>query len=123
MTESDWRVDRDTLRDEQVLRVLRGQVAPGQPVDPKLATVFWFDQFGLLVQAYTSKLAVSYEGYKAFQASAYPQTLLGRPTVGGGVALRIDFEDAAPLQPATLPKNAFRIPGHEWKRQFTGEVR
>ena len=102
---------------------MRGRVEEGKAVDPKLATVYWFDGSGKMVQAYASNLALSYAGYRAVAGSVAPSTITGRVAPSGGAALVISVDDVGPLDVGTLGKKPFQVPGHEWKRQFTAEVR
>jgi hypothetical protein len=120
MTESDWRLRREMVDGVSTLRVTRGEV---DHANPKTSNGYWFDESGRLVQAYASKLALSYSGYRPVAEGAVPTTIAGRVAAGGTVVMQIDLEEPVPLSAATLGKNSFRVPGHEWKRQFTAEVR
>jgi hypothetical protein len=121
-TESDWTLQRDSTMGNALL-VLRGRKDPDQPLDPARTSGFWFDSSGRLVQAYAATLAVSYSDYQPFGAGQEPRSIVGRVKPGGGVALRIEVGPPEPLDPAAVKKDTFRIRGHEWKRQFTAEVR
>ncbi|WP_158824323.1 hypothetical protein [Granulicella sp. S156] len=121
-TESDWRLKRDTVDGNPTLRVLRGDEGPNGNLDPKEVNAYWFDSGGHMLQAYVSKLAFSYAAPQVFQGVEVPRRIIGRSSAGG-VAMRLDVDEVSPLGASTLPKDEFRLRGHEWKRQFTSEVR
>jgi len=122
MTESDWRLKRDDVNGTTAVRVMRGDETPGIALDPKKDNAYWFDEHGHLLQAYTGKLAVSYLDSQNFEGEGVPREILGK-TSSGGVAFRLDVDEVKALDPSSLPKNEFKLGGHEWKRQFTAEVR
>jgi hypothetical protein len=122
MTESDWRLKRDAVSGEPAIRVMRGDESPGVALDPKQVNAYWFDEQGHLLQAYADGLILSYEESQDFDGVSVPREILGS-TSSGGIAFRLDVEAVTVLDPSSLPKNEFKLRGHEWKRQFTAETR
>jgi len=122
MTESDWRLKRDAVNGEPAIRIMRGDETAGVPLDPKSTNAYWFDEHGNLLQAYASKLALSYVKPQDFEGTYLPREILGK-TSSGGIAFKLDVDEVAALDVANVSKKEFKLSGHEWKRQFTAEVR
>ena len=122
MTESDWRLKYDTVDGIPALRVMRGDETSGVPLDPQKNNVYWFDAQGHLLQAYDSKLAIRYLKPADFAGMSVPREIVVR-TSSVGVALKLTVDELSGVDPASLPKNEFKVGGYEWKRQFTAEVR
>lgn len=117
--ESDWKIKRDTLSGVQTVRVLSGYESPQGELDPEQASAFWFDDAGLLKKSYFGGLETLRSEFEEF--------------AGVKIAKKMDvFRNEKPLMhirvtevlPAgKVPATTFEVPGHEWTRMFTSEVR
>jgi hypothetical protein len=117
MTESDWRIRREDLNGISTVRVYRG----GEPeVDLSHANGYWFDADHRLVQALYNSTFFTYTNLQAFAGGSFPRLILGRSHTG---ALGLKIEVQSVNTPPEIAKNFFKVPGSEWKRQFTAEER
>lgn len=119
MTESDWRVRRDTVDGIKAIRILRGPEGPNGELDASKSQGYWFTEIGQLVKTFTS-------GFEILPSSVEPygSVLVARRidvVKDGKIGLRIVVKEIVPADPAA-PKS-FEISGHEWQRAFTAEVR
>jgi hypothetical protein len=120
-TESDWRMKRDTVDGVKTIRVARGPDGASGNLDINEGNGYWFDEDGRLVRAVTGKLDVRSSDFVAFDGAQFAKTIKVLSATGG-VAIMAGFDD---LQILTSPPNPalFVLRGHDWKRQFTAEVR
>jgi hypothetical protein len=119
MTESDWRIRRDTVDSVKTIRVFRGPEGPNGELEPGKSQGFWFDESGHLVKCYTAGLEIrpsNQAGYENVQVARQIDVLKD-----GKVGMRITVKDVGPADPATAKD--FKLKGHEWQRAFTAEVR
>jgi len=117
-TESDWRINRETLDGVNAIRVLAGYESPEGVLDPEHARAYWFDEDGKLLKTYfigieTRRLNFAdLDGlHLAREIRVYQKT---------AVAMLIRVTDFS--APGTVPDTTFEVPGHKWNRAFTDEV-
>ena len=119
MTESDWRIRRDTLDDVKTVRVFRGPEGSNGELDPGKSQGYWFDDNGHLVKSYTAGCEIrpsAQEDYGGVQVARRVEVLKD-----GKVGMRVTVKEIGPADPA-IAKD-FKLKGHEWQRAFTAEVR
>ena len=119
MTESDWRIRRDTVSGMNVIRVFRGPEGPNGELDPVQSQGYWFAQSGQLVKAY-------FKGFEILPSAmqAYAGVEVARQVdllKDNKLAMRINVKEIKPSD-AVVSKD-FKLKGHEWKRAFTSEER
>jgi hypothetical protein len=117
--ESDWRIKRDTFNGVKTIRVVAGYESPEGVLDQEHARGYWFDESGKLVKAYfsgTETRRTNFEEFAGVQVAR--QIAVSR---NGAVGLIIRVTSLSPN--VDVPEDAFDLPGHEWKRAFTDEVR
>jgi len=119
MTESDWRIQRDTLDDLKTIRVLRGPEGPNGELDPKTSQVYWFDESGQLVKSYASSLEIRPSAIEPYAGVQIPRQIVVMS--GGKVGMRFVVKDIQPAD-SSLSKTIV-LKGHEWQRAFTAETR
>ena len=98
MTESDWRIQRDTTDGAKTIRVFRGPEGPNGELEPGKSEGFWFDDAGHLVKTYTRgfELRPSKQAdYEAVQVARQIDVLKD-----GKVGMRFVVNDVAPADPA-----------------------
>ncbi|HSZ62384.1 MAG TPA: hypothetical protein VK828_11335 [Terriglobales bacterium] len=118
-TESDWRIRRDTVDGIPTVRVLAGYQSPEGKLDPEQARGYWFDSNGQLVKTYfkgmeTRQLEI--EDFAGVKVARRIDVLRD-----GGLVTRIRVTGISSA--GTTPAKTFEVPGHEWTRAFTDEVR
>jgi hypothetical protein len=119
-TESDWRIKRDRIDDIATIRVLKGAEKPDGSLDPEHSTGYWFDESGHLVRDYIGGLDSRNLEFVDFNKISVPRRV--NIAKNGKLAMRIDVTELTAL--TTPVQNAtFQLKGHEWKRQFTDQVR
>lgn len=119
MTESDWRIRRDTVDGVKAIRVFRGPEGPNGELEPGKSQGFWFDEAGHLIKCYTAGLEVrpsNQVDYENVQVARQIDVLKD-----GKLGMRITVKDIGPADPEVAKD--FRLKGHEWQRAFTAEVR
>jgi len=119
MTESDWRIRRETLGGLKTVRVFRGSEGPNGELEPGKSQGFWFDEGGRLVKSYTNGFEL-----RPSAAQEYGGVLVARQIdvlKDGQVVMRINVKDVG-VPDASIAKG-FELKGHEWQRAFTSEVR
>ncbi len=119
MTESDWRIRRDTIGTANLIRVLRGPEGSNGELDPKTSEGYWFASDGQLVKVYTSGLDLrpaQVEPYGGVQVARQIDVLKD-----GKLGMRISITQISSANPDSA--KSFRLKGHEWQRAFTAEVR
>jgi hypothetical protein len=119
MTESDWRIRRDTVDGVNTIRVFRGWEGPNGAFDPVQSQGYWFEEDGKLTRCYLKGLdiwPVNVEPYEGVQVARRIDVLKD-----GKLAMRVSVSNIGPVDPAAA-KN-FKLKGHEWQRAFTAEER
>ena len=119
MTESDWRIRRDTLDGSKTIRVFRGPEGPNGELDPGKSEGFWFDDAGHMIKTYVAGFEVllsKQADYETVKVARQIDVLKD-----GQVGMRIVVNEVAPTDPAAAKD--FKLKGHEWQRAFTAEVR
>jgi hypothetical protein len=119
MTESDWRIRRDTVDGVKTIRVFRGPEGPKGELEPGKSEGFWFDEAGHLVKCYTAGLEIrpsSQLDYESVQVARHIDVLKD-----GRVGMQISVKEIVPADPAAAKD--FKLKGHEWQRAFTAEAR
>jgi hypothetical protein len=118
-TESDWRIKRDTVNGLQTIRVARGPESSDGKLDPAHSSGLWFDQAGSLVKTASGPLETQRSDFQGFNAVKIARQI--DVLMNGSLAMRIRVTDVEPA--GAVPAATFALPGHEWERQFTSEVR
>jgi len=119
MTESDWRIQRDTVDGVKTIRVFRGPEGPNGELDSGKSQGFWFDEAGHLVKCYTMGIEIrpsSKTDYENVQVARQIDVLKD-----GKVGMQITVKNIGPTDPTV--SGDFKLKGHEWQRAFTAEVR
>jgi hypothetical protein len=119
MTESDWRIRRDTVDEVKTIRVCRGPEGPNGELEPGKSQGFWFDESGHLLKSYTSGFEVRpavQQDYGGVQVARRIDVLKD-----GKLAMQAVVKEIGPAD-VTAAKS-FKLKGHEWQRAFTAEER
>jgi hypothetical protein len=119
MTESDWRIQRDTIDGRKTIRVFRGPEGPNGELDPKTSQGYWFDESGQLVKSYTSNFEIRPSAISLYADVQMPRQI--DVISGGKLGMRFLVKDIQSADPA-LSKTLV-LQGHEWQRAFTAETR
>jgi hypothetical protein len=117
--ESDWRIKRDSVNGIRTVRVLAGYESPEGKLDPEQARGYWFDDAGMLVKTYLSGIETERSDFEDFSGIKTARRI--EVLSDEHLAMRIRVTEISPA--GTLPANTFELPGHEWTRAFTAEVR
>ena len=117
--ESDWRIKRDTVDGVKTIRVLAGYESPEGNLDPQQARGYWFDERGNLVKTFFQGIETQRSNFEVFNDAQVAHLM--KAMRAGSVGMVIRVTDVAPA--GSIPEDTFKLPGHEWKRAFTDEVR
>lgn len=117
--ESDWRISRETVDGVKTIRVLSGYESPEGELDAEHARGYWFDENGRLVKTFFDGLETRRLDFSEFDGAQVAHQI--RILKGEKLAALIKVTEIGPA--GDIPEQAFDVPGHEWKREFTGEVR
>ncbi len=117
--ESDWRIRRDIVGGVSTIRVLSGYESPDGTLDPEQARGFWFDDSGNLVKAYFEGLEIQRSNFQSYDGVRVARQI--NVLRNGIQAMTIHVTDILPA--GTVDPSIFEIPGHEWVRDFTSEMR
>jgi hypothetical protein len=117
--ESDWRIKRDTVDGVKTVRVLAGYESPDGTLDPEQARGYWFDESGKLVKTYFRGMEMQRLEFADFGGAQVAHKIRVFYKGSLGMLIRVIEVSAA----GTVPENTSELPGHEWKRAFTDEVR
>jgi hypothetical protein len=117
--ESDWRIKRDTVDGLKTVRVLSGYESPDGGLDPEHARGYWFDDSGKLVKTYYLGMETRWSQFEKFGDVEIARQI--NVLRNGGVAMLIHVTEIESLE--DVPAGTFELPGHEWTRAFTDEVR
>jgi hypothetical protein len=118
-TESDWKIKRDTVDGAKTIRVLTGYENPDGSLDPENARGYWFDDSGKLVKTYFQGLETRRAGFEDYNGIQIAHEISVLHNGALGMLIRVTQVSPA----GTVPENTFDLPGHEWTRAFTEEVR
>ncbi|HTC93324.1 MAG TPA: hypothetical protein VK699_07725 [Terriglobales bacterium] len=116
--ESDWRIRRDTIDGVKTIRLMAGYNSPDGKVDPK-GRAYWFDETGKLVKSYFMGIETQRSQFEDFSGVRVSRqiTILQKNEPKSWIHV-------TQVSPAgTIPADTFELPGHEWDRVFTDEVR
>jgi len=116
---SDWRIKRDTVDGVETIRVLTGYESPDCTLDPEHARGYWFDGTGKLVNAYFQGVETRRSEFENLNGVEIAHGIKVLYAGKLGMLIRVSQVSA----PETTPPDAFDLPGHEWTRAFTDEVR
>jgi hypothetical protein len=119
MTESDWRIRRDTVDGVKTIRVFCGPEGPNGELEPGKSQGFWFDEAGHLVKSYSAGFEIrpsKQADYQDVQVARQIDVLQN-----GKVGMRVTVKEIDPADPTSAKD--FKLKGHEWQRAFTAEVR
>ncbi len=119
MTESDWRIRKDTLNGVETIRVARGSEGPNGELDAGHSNVYWFDPSNTLVRAYLSGFEVEFRSQRPFGGVLCARQIA--VLKDGKVATILNVKDIVAVDSA--PVGTFKVKGHEWNRAFTAEER
>jgi len=117
--ESDWRMRRDTLNGSRTVLVLSGYQSPQGELDPEQARGYWFNDDGLLVKTHFSGIETLRSDFEDFGGVKIPHQIDVLKDGNLGMLIRVKEISRAD----TLPDKSFEVPGHEWTRAFTDQVR
>ncbi|HTW78514.1 MAG TPA: hypothetical protein VME23_03105 [Terracidiphilus sp.] len=119
MTESDWRIKRDTVDGIKTIRVVRGSERPDGELDPSNSEGFWFDESGQLIKCSVSGLEILEKNIQPYGGVQVARSIDVKK--GDQNAAVITVTGVGPADPSLA--KTFKVKGHEWQRQFTAEVR
>jgi hypothetical protein len=119
MTESDWRIRRDTVSSVSAIRVFRGPEGPKGELDPVQSQGYWFNQAGQLIKAYFKGIEILPSNVEPFDAVQVARQI--DLVKDGSHAMRINIKEIGQANPDALKD--FKLKGHEWQRAFTAEER
>ena len=117
--ESDWRIKRDTLASVPTIRVASGHESEKGEPDPEHFRGYWFDEAGNLIKTYSTSLETRRADFVEFSGVNVARKI--QAFNAGKLALLLQVDELSPLGP--ISDKDFELKGHEWKRQFTAEVR
>jgi hypothetical protein len=118
MTESDWRIRRDTVDGVKAIRVIRGaETADGKPAPDSEA--FWFAESGRLIKSYSGGLETVPNASDVYGGMDIARIIL--VSKDGKLGMRISVKEIVAPQPDAA-KN-LKLKGHEWQRAFTADER
>jgi len=117
--ESDWRIKRDTVGDVKTIRILTGYESPEGTLDPEQARGYWFDDTGRLVKTFFRGIETRRSAFENFGGVEVAQQIEVLHNGGLGMAVRVTDISAVGI----LPADTLELPGHEYTRAFTDEVR
>ena len=117
--ESDWRIKRDTVAGVKAIRVFTGYESPDGTLDPDHARGYWFDETGKLLKTYFMGMETQRSNFEDFGGVEISHQIKVLHNGALGMSIRVTEVSRA----GTVPANTFKLPGHEWTRAFTDEVR
>jgi TonB family protein len=119
MTESDWRIRRETVSDVSAIRVFRGPEGPNGELDPVRSQGYWFDQTGQLIKSHFKGFEILPSKVEPFNGIQVANQI--DMVKDGKLAMRINVKEVGPANPEAMKD--FKLKGHEWQRAFTAEER
>jgi hypothetical protein len=119
MTESDWRIRRDTVGGVGAIRVFRGPEGASGELDPKSSQGYWFGKNGQLLKSYVTGFEILPSAVAPFDGVQFARVI--DVLKDGKLGMKLTVRDVGPVDPAVA--KSFALKGHEWQRAFTAEVR
>jgi hypothetical protein len=119
MTESDWRIRRDSVHGAKTIRVFRGPEGANGELEPGKSQAYWFDESGQLVKSYTAGFEIQPLDVEVYGGVHVPRRI--DVVRDGKLGLQLLVKEIGPADPAA--SKTFKLKGHEWQRAFTSEVR
>jgi len=119
MTESDWRIKRETINGTKTIRVFRGPEGPNGELDPGYSNGYWFDEQGRLVKSYTQGFEINQLNVEAYNGVDLARQI--DVLQGGKLVMRVVVKEIGPTD-AEAAKD-FKLKGHESQHIFTAETR
>jgi hypothetical protein len=119
MTESDWRIRRDTINGVKTIRVARGEEGRSGDLISSNANGYWFDENNHLVKCVVSGFEVLLENPEEYNGVLVARNFL--VLQNGKAVMRVLVKEIGQANSAAAKE--FKLNGHEWKRAFTAEVR
>jgi hypothetical protein len=116
--ESDWRIARQSIDGASLIRVATGHESADGTLDAQ-SRGLWFKSDGVLLRAHFHGLDTRQSEFQDFGGVQVPHQI--DVLSNGKLAMRIEITKIGPA--ANLSPAAFQLSGHDWKRQFTDEVR
>jgi hypothetical protein len=117
--ESDWRIKRTTVDGVNAIRVLAGYENPDGSLDPLQARAYWFDGSGKLVHTYFGGIDTTRSEFVDFRGTQIAHNIQVLHNGKLGMAIRVTDVSTR----SSAPTDVFELPGHEYNRAFTDEVR
>jgi len=118
MTESDWRIRRDTVDGVKAIRVIRGPEASDGKPGPE-AQALWFAEDGHLIKSYGGGLDTIPGDEQPYSGMNIARTIF--VAKDGKVGMRVTVKEIA--APPSDAEKTIKLKGHEWQRAFTAEER
>jgi len=118
MTESDWRITRDTVDGAKAIRVFRGPESVNGALDPK-SQGYWLGEDGRLLKSDVTGFEIrpsAVEPYTGVQVAREIGVLKD-----GKLGMKLTIKEITPADPGVA--QSFVMKGHEWQRAFTAETR
>lgn len=116
--ESDWRIARQSIDGASLVRVATGHESADGILDAQ-SRGLWFNSDGVLLRAHFHGLDTRQSVFQDFGGVQVPHQI--DVLSNGKLAIRIEVTKIGPA--ANLSPATFQLSGHDWKRQFTDEVR
>jgi len=118
MTESDWRIRRDSLDGVKAIRVIRGPEGPDGKPGPE-AQALWFGEDGRLLKSSGRGLDTIPGDERPYGGMNVAHTIY--VAKDGKVGMRVTVKEIAAPPPDA--EKTIKLKGHEWQRAFTAEER
>jgi hypothetical protein len=99
----------------KTVRVLTGYESPDGTLDPEHARGYWFDEAGKLLKTYFLGIETRRSGFEKFGGAEVAHEI--KVLRNGEPRMLIRVTQVSPVE------TTFDLPGHEWNRAFTDEVR
>src|SRR5215469_2232439 len=116
--ESDWRIRREVIDGDPIVRILTGDEDANGKLDAQ-ARGYWFDNSGLLRKAYFDGLEVRRTDFQAFNGLKIARQI--DVMKDGRLAVRIRVTDVN--SGTGVSASIFKLKGHNWQRMGTDEAR
>jgi len=117
--EPDWHIKREIIDGVNAVRLFAGSVLQDGTPEPGRSRVFWFNDSGVLLRANFAALESQRSDFVTYQNTQVARRII--LTKDGKTAMIIEVKEINPA--GDFPDRTFEIPGHEWRRAFTAEVR
>jgi hypothetical protein len=117
--ESDWRIKRDLVDGSTTVRVASGRESLDGKPDPVHFRGFWFAETGQVVKTYARGLETRLAAFSDFDGGRVTRRV--NVLTDGKPVMRVQV--TALQRAGTLDGTMFSLPGHEWVRALTDELR